>query len=120
MRIRVITQAASSAVAGLDQAGQQGCLPISGSGCAWPRVSACRAPGSMTEETDVTRAGRGASQAAGVISSVSLGGLWIWFRVTQSIFNPTCYPLGLRFSSILMGQRWNKGEAQSMHPVLYP
>lgn len=46
------------------------------------------------------------------ISSVSLGGLWIWFPVTQSIFNPTCYPLGLRFSSILMGQRWSKGEAE--------
>lgn len=74
----------------------------------------------MTKETDVTRAGRGASQAAGAMSSVSLGGLWIWFRVTQSILKPTCYPLGLRRGSTLMGHRWSKGEAQGMRPVPYP
>lgn len=74
----------------------------------------------MTEETDVTRAWRGASQAAGAIFSVSLGGLWIWFRVTQSVFNTTCYRLGLRRGSVLMGQRWSKGEAQGKCPVPYP
>lgn len=74
----------------------------------------------MTEETDVIRAGRGASQAAGAVSSVSLGGLWIWFRAIQSIFNPTCYPLGLRRGSIFMRYRWSKWEAQGMCPVPYP